>query len=250
MSAAASQSTPDGGSERAARRAAAIVVAGGSGERFGSAVGKQLAGLAGRPVLAWSLQALLDADVFELVVVVCPAERLDDYRCSAVDPVTTSTPVVFAASGSTRQESVLNGLSKVPEDFDLIAVHDGARPLVSPELVVEVVRAASAEDVAGAIVGYASVDTLKIVEGGSVVETPDRSRFWAIQTPQVFHADVLRDAYGSAVADGFIGTDDSSLVERRGGRVALVEGPRDNIKITLPEDIAFAEAALRARGAR
>ena len=106
----------------------------------------------------------------------------------------------------------------------------------------------SAPDAAGVVVGYPAIDTLKVVTSDGVVEsTPERSRLWAVQTPQVFRAAAVRQAYESARADGFLGTDDASLVERDGGRVLAFEGPRDNIKVTVAEDLLFVEAALRFR---
>jgi len=97
------------------------------------------------------------------------------------------------------------------------------------------------------VVGYPSVDTLKTVVGGTILSTPDRSQFWAVQTPQVFSAAVLREAYTVAAKDGFLGTDDASLVERLGKKVVVFEGPRDNIKVTVAEDLLFVEAALKFR---
>ena len=94
--------------------------------------------------------------------------------------------------------------------------------------------------------GYPSIDTLKVVENGVVVGTPDRSVFWNAQTPQVFRAGIYRRAHASALSDGFVGTDDSSLIERLGGRVLMVEGKRDNIKLTVPEDYLIISAAIRA----
>lgn len=229
-------------------RVAAIVCAGGSGERLGMAGGKQLALVAGRPVLAWTIKALDAAEEVDHIVVVCPSARVDEYRTVAVDPVAPSTPVTFAPSGSSRQESVASGVAAAPVEAELLLVHDGARPLVTPETVASTIDALAANPAAaGAVVGQPAIDTLKIADHNIVTETPDRSRYWTVQTPQTFRAQVLRDAHALAVADGFAGTDDAELVEHAGGRVLLVEGPRDNIKITVAEDIALVEAALAFR---
>ena len=229
-------------------RIAAVVVAGGTGERLGMPGGKQLALVLGRPVLSWTLASFDAAPQVELIVVVCHPERVDEYCASAVDPFGIRTAVAFVPGGETRQASVGRGLAAVPPSVEVVLVHDGARPLVTPELIAGSLAALdSAEDADGVVVGYPAVDTLKIVSERSVDETPNRTRYWAVQTPQVFRAAALRAAYAAADRDGFLGTDDASLVERNGGRVVVFEGPRDNIKVTTAEDLVFVEAALRFR---
>lgn len=235
------------GDAQSAAQRVAIAVAGGTGERFGVAGGKQLALVNGYPVLYWSLKALLAAGMFDVVIVVCHPDRLESCLHMAVEPLAPEVPVKIVAAGATRQESVMNGLAVLPDTTRLVAIHDGARPLVEPQTVQAVVMAAEGADVAGAVLGHPSVDTLKVAREGRVVDTPDRSLFWAVQTPQVFKAEPLLAAYERAQAEGFSGTDDASIVEHAGGVVVLVEGPRDNIKITMPEDIVFAEAVLAAR---
>jgi 2-C-methyl-D-erythritol 4-phosphate cytidylyltransferase len=227
---------------------AAIVVAGGSGERLGLTGGKQLAVVAGLPVMSWTVKALAEAPEIGLIVVVTHPDRVSEYREAAIEMLSITTPVVFAPGGVTRQASVAAGLALVPDAVDLVLVQDGARPLITPLLISSALTALKADqNAAGAVVGHPSVDTLKLVEDGAVLSTPDRSRYWAVQTPQVFRSSELRSAYAAAVAEGFVGTDDSSLVERVGGRVVLVEGPRDNIKVTVAEDLVLVEAALRGR---
>jgi 2-C-methyl-D-erythritol 4-phosphate cytidylyltransferase len=226
----------------------AIVCAGGSGERLGLAGGKQLATVAGRAVLAWTIEALDATPEVDHIVLVCPAGRVDEYRAAAVDPVAPATPVSYAPSGSSRQESVASGIAVAPADAEILLVHDGARPLVTPAIVVSTIAALRSDpDAAGAVVGQPAIDTLKIADGAIILETPDRSRYWAVQTPQTFRAEALRAAYAQADAEGFVGTDDSALVEHAGGRVLLVEGPRDNIKVTVAEDVALVEATLAFR---
>lgn len=229
-------------------RVAAVIVAGGSGERFGRSGGKQMAPLGGRPVLAWSVVALDAVPEISDIVVVCPSGREAEFRAAAVDPFDVRTHVTFASSGETRQASVAAGLAALPAGIDAVAVHDGARPLVSPDFVSTLIAKLAETGADGVVAAHPSVDTLKVVSEDKVAETPDRSRLWAVQTPQVFRADVLRAAYETASRQGFLGTDDASLVERAGGDVRVLEGPRDNIKLTLPEDVAFAEAALSRRG--
>ena len=234
--------------DRAAVRAAAVIVAGGVGERLGLPGGKQLAEVAGRPVLSWSVAAFDASPDVGLIVVVCHPERIDEYRSNAIEPLDLTTPVLFAPGGATRQASVASGLALVPDDAAFTLVHDGARPLVTPVLVAATLSALEEDpDADGAIVGQPVVDTLKVVEGRAISQTADRSRFWAVQTPQTFRTPALKAAYEAARETGFLGTDDASLVEHEGGRVVVVNGPRDNIKITVAEDLALVEAALRFR---
>jgi len=230
---------------------AAIVVAGGTGSRLGLSGGKQLASLLGVPVLSWGLLALDAVDDIGHIVVVCPAERLEEYRSVAVSPLGLSAPVTFAASGETRQASVASGLAAVPDGFALVAVHDGARPLLESATVDRALSVLiSTPEADGIVIGHPAVDTMKVVRDGWVESTPERSSLWVAQTPQIFRAEAFRDALLHAEKNGFLGTDDSSVVEHAGGRVLVFEGSRGNIKVTVTEDIALAEAALsRRRGA-
>jgi len=204
----------------------AVVVAAGSGSRFGAL--KQYERLGDRRVIDWSLAAA--QAVAEGVVVVVPPERAGTAE-GAADAV--------VAGGATRAASVRAGLAAVPGDADVIVVHDAARPLAPASLfeaVVEAVR--SGAD--GAVPGVAVADTIKAVDGGVVVETLDRSRIVAVQTPQAFRAHVLRAAH----ADSRDASDDAGLVEAVGGRVVVVEGDPANAKITTNHDLLVARALI------
>lgn len=227
---------------------AAVILAGGKGERYGCPSGKQMLEILGKPILTWSAEAFDAVADVGLIVIVCPSERMQEYCYSAVDAFPFVTPVVMAASGAIRQESSLAGLNLVEDSFEFVAIHDGARPLVTPSLIEHTIAAVRGSvDYDGAVVGHPAIDTLKIVSERSIIGTPDRSAFWTVQTPQVFRTATIKEAHRVALADGFVGTDDSSLVERLGGKVALIQGPRNNIKITVPEDTASVEAGLRKR---
>ena len=229
-------------------KTAAIILAGGTGERFGKEGGKQLVEIGGKPILTWSVEAFDAVGDIGLIVIVCPAERQGEYLSKAVDPFSFATPIVVAAAGSTRQESAFSGLELVPEEFEYVVMHDGARPHISADLIAHTVATLKGNiDADGAVVAHPAIDTLKVVENGVIVGTPDRSVFWNAQTPQVFRASIYRRAHASALSDGFVGTDDSSLIERLGGRVLVVEGKRDNIKLTVPEDYLMLVAAVRER---
>lgn len=226
-------------------RTAAIILAGGQGERFGREGGKQLVEIASKPVLTWSAEAFDAVGDIGLIVVVCPEDRQDEYLQAAIDPFPFVTPVVLAPAGEIRQESAFSGLEYIPEDFEFVILHDGARPLISPDMIEHTINTLKGNlDADGVVVAHPSIDTLKVVENGVIVGTPDRTVFWNAQTPQVFRAGIYRRAHASALADGFVGTDDSSLIERLGGRVLVVQGKRDNLKLTVPEDFMLLAAAV------
>lgn len=236
--------SPEGGPDTCA-----IIVAGGSGERFGDPRGKQFVELCGLPIMAWSILAFDRSPSIAHIVVVCPHGRLDEVRRTVLANLTLRCEVTLALAGATRQDSVFSGLVAMPPDCDLVAIHDGARPLVETEAIERCIQAVRADQtLAGAILASRQTDTLKLTDAqGRILATPDRSNYWCAQTPQVFRARTIMAAHKAAVWDDFVGTDDASLVEHRGGRVRVVESPRDNIKITVPEDLALAEATLARR---
>ena len=209
----------------------AIIVAAGEGRRFGAA--KQFESLAGRPVLEWSVLAA--RAVAEGVVLVVPSDRLKDQDLDGL-----AERVV--AGGPTRPDSVRAGLKAVPEEAELILVHDAARPLASGALFRAVVDALDA-GADGAIPALRLSDTVKRVHDGQVLETLDRSDLVAVQTPQAFRAEVLRKAHaGKAQA-----TDDAGLLEAIGAQVVVVDGEARNIKLTTPDDLLFARLFFGAQ---
>jgi 2-C-methyl-D-erythritol 4-phosphate cytidylyltransferase len=204
----------------------AVVVAGGSGRRFGGP--KQFADLGGRPLASWSLAIARQA--CDGVVLVVPADAVGgSWDADAV-----------VAGGATRSESVRAGLAAVPDTADVVAVHDAARPLARLPLWQAVLDAVAA-GADGAVPAAPVTDTVKEVGADGRLVTLDRSRLVAVQTPQAFRAGVLRRAHGSG-ADAF---DDAALVEAAGGRVVLVDGAADNLKVTSPTDLVVV-AALAA----
>jgi 2-C-methyl-D-erythritol 4-phosphate cytidylyltransferase len=228
---------------------AAVIAAGGSGERFGDGGGKQLAIVAGLPVLAHTLLAFERCPDVDVIVVVTHPDRVVEYRREAVEVSGATKVVGVVAGGATRVQSVRAGLAALPEGVDLVAIHDGARAAITPDTISAAFAAiAGHADVDGAVVGHPCVDTVKEVDAaGRVVGTPDRTRLWMAQTPQVFRASALARAYWRAGIAGFEGTDDASLVEAVGGAVVMVAGPRSNLKVTVPEDLDMLEALLAAR---
>jgi 2-C-methyl-D-erythritol 4-phosphate cytidylyltransferase len=208
-------------------------VAGGSGRRFGGA--KQFIQLGGRPVAAWSVQAA--RSVADGVVLVVPA-NLDD----GVDPAAGLDVERIVVGGDTRAASVRAGLAAVPEDADVIVVHDAARPLATGSLFEAVIGAVREGGAQGAIPVLAVGDTLKRLSGDVVSSTVDREGLVTVQTPQAFDAQTLRAAHRA----GGEATDDAGLLERLGAPVGTVAGDIRNVKITRPEDLALAELLLSA----
>jgi 2-C-methyl-D-erythritol 4-phosphate cytidylyltransferase/2-C-methyl-D-erythritol 2,4-cyclodiphosphate synthase len=216
-----------------------VVVAGGSGSRMGRP--KQFLPLAGSTVAEWSLECFRGMpEVSSIVLVLGEEERaLHGERLAG-------GKVRLAAAGATRMGSVRNGVAALPADVDVVAVHDGARSLVTPEIVrATIIQALKS----GAAVAAVPVkDTLKRVEKDShvVADTPERSLHWAAQTPQTYRAEVLREALEKFKND-VDATDESQLVERSGRRVSVVTSSYENFKITTPEDLVMAEAILLNR---
>ena len=160
-------------------KTAAIILAGGSGERFGREGGKQMVEIAGRPILTWSAESFDAVPDVGQIVIVCPEDRMQEYKERAIDPFPFVTHVVFAPAGDLRQESAFSGLEYVSENFEFVMLHDGARPLISPDLISYALNVLKGSiDADGVVVGHPSVDTLKIVEDGVIVGTPDRKVFW------------------------------------------------------------------------
>lgn len=228
----------------------AIIAAGGLGTRFGDARGKQYVEACGRRIIDWALAAFDKAPSVGHIVVVCPQGRVRQTQEGVLGRL--GKPVTFVEGGPTRQDSCLAGLGAVPEGFALVAIHDAARPLVRPaDIEAVIARVRDDEGLDGALCACPVVDTLKVVGPDMIVRsTPERALCWAAQTPQVFRTPAVIDAHLKAREEGFVGTDDASLVERMGGRVACVETSQTNFKVTVPQDLARAEAELARRASQ
>lgn len=221
----------------------AVVAAAGSSRRMGGG-NKLLLPLDGIPVLVRTLRALEEATLVREIVV---ASREEDLLVigDLCKTYGIFKPVKIVCGGETRAASVLAATMECREDAAFIAVHDGARPLATPELIDNVIRLAFRTNAAAPAV--AVKDTIKVVEENKVVTTPDRDTLRCIQTPQVFDVALLRAALQAAVAGEIPITDDCSAVERLGKEIYLTEGSYENIKITTPEDMALATAILERR---
>ncbi len=221
-------------------RVAAVIVAAGRSERM-AGLDKMLTPLAGRPVVMHSLLAFQRSDLVDEIVLVAREELEERLRLLAENAGVSKLRFVVRG-GATRAESSRHGVGALSKETEVVLVHDAARPLVSAELIARVVDAAIREN--AAIPAVPVVATIKQEEDGAATATVDRSRLREAQTPQGFRRGVLARAFAAAIRDGFHGTDEASLVERTGARVAIVAGEARNVKITVPEDLAVADALL------
>jgi len=220
----------------------AILVAAGAGERLGSDRPKAFAGLVGRPLLAESLERLDVSEWIDAIVLAAPP-GWEEPAILLAEELVASKVAAVVTGGATRAESVRIALAEVPEDALVVLVHDAARPLVD-DAIIERLLARLAEGFDGVVPGVAVGDTVKRVDRGIVAETIDRDGLVAVQTPQAFVADRLRTAYAGKIADA---TDCASLVERAGGRVAVVAGDRRLVKVTTADDLELVTRFLGAR---
>lgn len=222
-----------------------IVLAAGSGRRMESNQPKQFISLAGKPVVAHALEAFEGCEEVAQVVLVVPAGKEDACREELVAGLGLSKISAVVAGGDERQDSVRAGLDALTDTPEVVAIHDGARPLILPEQIGRVVL--KAHETGAAVLANRVTDTVKEVEEGVVVKTLDRSFLWTVQTPQAFRTELIREGHRQAEESGLLGTDDTSLVETLGVPVSVVEGRSDNIKITTPEDLRRAEQILETR---
>ncbi len=221
----------------------AIIAAAGSSSRMKSTLSKQLMPLLGVPVLARTVAAFTLSKYIDEIVIVCPQGSRDSFSTSVAEHVSTALPVKYACGSSSRQKSVWNGVCAADTRCDYILIHDGARPLITPELI---------DSAAEAVTAYSAVtlavpvkDTIKVVSpDGTVTATPNRNTLRAVQTPQAFEKKLYVSAYEKALARGAEYTDDCALVESAGSAVRVIDGAFSNIKVTTPEDIAVAESLL------
>lgn len=221
----------------------AIIVAAGKSERMGGGADKAFLSLGSKPVVAWSLMAFeKNADIDSIVLVVRKDQVTAAKAVARMFGISKLAKIV--AGGARRQDSVQAGLKEVDSDTRIVAVHDGARPCVSQEVISDVIK--SAKRGAASVTGCRMRDTVKIVEKGSTVShTGDRSKYWAVQTPQAFPYSMLRKAYAAVEAEQKEVLDDAQAVEAMGESVKICESNKLNIKITTPEDLQIAAAILK-----
>ncbi len=227
---------------------AALIVAAGSGRRMKlenskyAGVNKVFLELGDMPVLAHTLKAFESCDVIDKIFVV--TRECDIPLCARLaEEFNISKLKSIACGGDTRQKSVLNGLAEIEDEFEVVAIHDGARCLITPDNIKRVVL--SAIENGAAALGVACTDTLKRVDGDmNITQTVERTNIYRIQTPQVFYTSQIIDAHKKAADDGIAVTDDCSVAEYVGINIKMVEGSANNIKLTTQEDLVLAEALL------
>jgi 2-C-methyl-D-erythritol 4-phosphate cytidylyltransferase len=221
-----------------------IIVAAGKSERMGADVDKAFLSLGTRPVLAYSLLAFEQCPMIDGVILVVRKDRVDSAR-GLVQMFGCSKVRAVVAGGASRQISVLNGLAKLGDDVKIVAVHDGARPCVTPALIEETIKFAKRHG--SGVAAVKVTDTIKEVDRGTLVSrTVDRTKLWAVQTPQTFRVDWLKKAFIQAGKKRMVVTDEAAAVEAIGESVHLVPAPVLNMKITTPADLALAAMILKA----
>lgn len=218
------------------KRVGVVIVAGGSGSRMGAAVPKQFLKVGGEYILVRTIRAL--EPYAEEVVVVLPEGEMERWRVVALERGIDSDLCKVCAGGASRFESVRNGLAALGE-CDLVAIHDGVRPLLSARMIERGLECAATYGAAIPVVD--AVDSFRMEQGGEL-KVVDRSRLKAVQTPQIFAAALLKEAYSAEPSPLF--TDDATVVELSGATLFYYEGERRNIKITTPEDLTIAEAMV------
>lgn len=225
----------------------AIIPSGGSGKRMGGKK-KNLLPLLGKPVLYYTLKPFEASPLVQSVILVVPAEDVLSYREDIVKRFRFKKVADVIAGGKERQDSVFNGVKAIGRPCALLLIHDGARPLVTADIIERTIKEAYLSG--AAITAMPVKDTIKEANGKTVIKTLQRERLWSVQTPQAFRPEILLPAFKKAQKDGFTGTDESSIVERLGVSVKIVEGSYENIKITTPEDMALATAILKCRASK
>ena len=222
----------------------AIIVAAGKGIRLKDAVRKQYVTLEGIPILGRTLNIFDSCQRVNQIIVVVPKEDLDFCRNEILMAAKLQTDVILVAGGAERQDSVFNGLKAIESDDGIVLIHDGVRPFVSPAQLVACITGAA--ELGACILGIPAFDTVKKVNStNEITQSLKRGTLWLAQTPQAFKVKLIKKAHEKAKHEGFMGTDDASLVERLGEVVKIIPGSRSNIKITNREDLMLAQALLQ-----
>ena len=234
------------GSEDRIRPTSAIIVAAGSSTRMGNGISKQLLSLDNIPVVARTIAAFDNCEYISEIIVVAKKEEFPYYKEFA-KTYKFKKLTKLVSGGATRQESVKNGFSAIDSKSRFVAIHDGARCLITPDQIRDVCRVAY--KVGAATAATRSVDSVKLSNGKNLYidSTADRDRVWLAQTPQVFKTEIYQQALVQAEIDNLSATDDNALVENLGCKVRLVECGKENIKITNQSDVHLALAILRTR---
>jgi 2-C-methyl-D-erythritol 4-phosphate cytidylyltransferase len=222
-----------------------LIPAAGSGRRMGSDRNKLLLVVRSKPIIAWTLLAAEAASQISWIGIISQPYDWQDFQ-TIITQLKLSKPVELIQGGSTRQESVYNGLQALSDSAREVLIHDGARCLATPDLFNSCAQAI--RDCPGLIAAVPVKDTIKVVnENGIIQSTPDRRQLWAAQTPQGFDVKLLKQCHAEGLRQGWEVTDDAALFEKCGFAVRVVEGEETNLKLTTPQDLAIAEFILKTR---
>ena len=220
-----------------------VIVAAGTGSRMKMGINKQFIKLEGKEIIAYTIEKFYNNSNIEDIVVVVKEDESEFFKKEIIDKYNFKN-IKIAYGGKERQDSVYNGLKLLDKKCDVVLIHDGARPFVSDKIIYNCIE--EVKEHKAIVVGVPVKDTIKIIDNDkNIVDTPNRSVLWAVQTPQTFDYNILIDAYKDAYKSGFYGTDDAMLVERIGYKVKMVEGSYNNIKITTQEDLSVGSQILK-----
>ena len=222
-----------------------VIVAAETGSRMNMGINKQFIKLEGKEIIAYTIEKFYNNSNIEDIVVVVIEDESEFFKKEILDKYNFKN-VKIAYGGKERQDSVYNGLKLLDEKCDVVLIHDGARPFVSDKIIDKSIE--EAKEHKAIVVGVPVKDTIKVIDNDkNIVDTPNRSVLWAVQTPQTFDYNILIDAYKDAFKNKFYGTDDAMLVERIGYKVKMLEGSYNNIKITTQEDLNIGSQILRVQ---
>lgn len=220
-----------------------VIVAAGTGSRMKMGINKQFIKLEGKEIIAYTIEKFYNNSNIEDIVVVVKEDESEFFKKEILDKYNFKN-IKIAYGGKERQDSVYNGLKSLDKKCDVVLIHDGARPFVSDKIIYNCIE--EVKEHKAIVVGVPVKDTIKVIDNDkNIVDTPNRSVLWAVQTPQTFDYNILIDAYKDAFKSGFYGTDDAMLVERIGYKVKMVEGSYNNIKITTQEDLSVGSQILK-----
>ena len=225
-------------------KADAVIVSAGKGHRFMEGKMKQFHFLAGKPILAHTLDKFETCPLIHSILLVVGQEDMDFCLKEVIEKYKFRKVSQIVPGGKRRQESVKNGIDALPKDTDIVAIHDGVRPFVTKAMIEDSIH--SAVRYGAVVLAMPVKDTIKMANpDGTVLKTLDRESLWQVQTPQTFQINIIKEAYYRATEDGSMGTDDASLVERLGVKIHILPGSYTNIKITTPEDLLLANLFIK-----
>lgn len=221
----------------------AVILAAGKGSRMKANISKQFLMLKDKPIIAYTILTFEKCEAIDEIIVVTSLEELEFFKTNILGSYSFNKVKKLIAGGAQRQQSAYNGIRAANLKSDIILIHDGARPFVKSQTIIECIEQAKLHGAVSA--GMPSKDTVKLVDEKSMVlSTPDREKVWLTQTPQVFKKSIITKVHEFALESGIIGTDDAMLAEIAGYKVKMVAASYENIKITTPEDIAIAKALI------